>query len=193
MGSYSQYIVSVLLVVVLSQVRISMAGNYDVRGLNPGLLKNSVRYNGTTAQTGQQQDAADKVKGGNYARAAEQAEKPNWEPNTAPYKSSFQVIDNIHGADQFREEQMKDGVMSGYWATPVDDSKKTYRVMTYTAGKDGFKIVKDEVVPREKLTEGKNPSANEAHVGIQNQGGNIDYTVKESDLKKAQQDSLKQH
>jgi hypothetical protein len=71
---------------------------------------------------------------------APNANKEEFQPVTGTRKFSYQVSDNIKGADQNRQETWDNGTVTGSYVSPHRDGK--FLRTEYVADKNGFRIVK---------------------------------------------------
>jgi len=174
--------VAACLIVAVSQLQFSYAANTRVSQS----AKDNVSENSTNEVNKDQASDTRPKRGPNYRRATEEeSQKNDWKPNTTPSHFHFKLTDKIKGADQFREEKVNNGEVTGYWAVPTEDGKMLKRT-EYRAGKDGFHIVSEKLVPRDEMMGDTKTNPDEANVEIDQLGGNTAYTVKASDLKKSQ-------
>lgn len=72
-----------------------------------------------------------------------------------PYEFKYEIKDDQHGADQYREEKMDDnGYLTGRYG--YKDPHGLYREVEYQASKDGFKV--SSIKTNEPGTENQDPA-----------------------------------
>jgi len=189
MGSAMKFMLVACLIVAVTQLQFTAASySYAARAAAEEPEPESEHKNASNVVDKTKiHKLADKFQRG-YRSVSKEGEKdePTWKPNTDPQHFHYKLTDNIKGADQFREEKINNGEVEGYWAVPVDETGKMFRRTQYRAGKDGFHIVSEKLVPIEELG-GAQTNKDEATVSIDQLGGKTDYTVKGSDLKKTKE------
>lgn len=79
-----------------------------------------------------------------------------------PYEFKYEIKDDEHGADQYREEKMDDnGYLTGRYG--YKDPYGLYREVEYQADKDGFKV--SSIKTNEPGTDNQDPA--DAHFEVE--------------------------
>jgi len=132
--------------------------------------------------------------GGESPQSPDAKKKETWKPVSEPQEFTVMVDDNINKADQFRHETWKPGgVVEGEYAAPARDGK--WLKVNYRADKDGFHIRSQQEVTEAELKQPSGGAAadHQAKVEQNINGKDVQYTVKEEDLKKAKAKQDSQH
>jgi len=118
--------------------------------------------------------------------SSKEPSSPAWKPVTGPKEFSFNVDDNIRGANQHRHEKWDNGTVTGSYAAPGGRNGKWLKY-DYIGDANGFRITSTKEVTPKELMDGHTPAQDhQANVNIKSdQNAAVQYTVTEEQLNKA--------
>jgi len=124
--------------------------------------------------------------------SSKEPSSPAWKPVTGPKEFSFNVDDNIRGANQHRHEKWDNGTVTGSYAAPGGRNGKWLKY-EYIGDANGFRITSTKEVSPEEMMDGHATAKDhQANVNIQTNGdAPVEYTVTEDQLKTATKDAAK--
>jgi len=122
----------------------------------------------------------EQLKANDKATLGKSQEAP-WLPATQPREFSYNIDDNIKGANQIRHETWNNGTVNGMYAYPLGGDE--WQLVNYIADDKGFRVVSTKKVSESELM-GVNgtPAKGSATVDINRDGNKFNYTVKADEI-----------